>query len=93
MRLFFQALIIATLAMSVVACGLKGSLKSPSQIHADEQKKAQKAARAAKRNGTSDDDAAAAPETTPAATPEPAASGQVTKSSVIPLLPMPAEQK
>ena len=42
MRQWIYALMLATLACNLSACGTKGKLKSPSQIEAEEQKKARK---------------------------------------------------
>ncbi len=43
MRSVLQALLAVTLLCGVTACGTKGKLKTPSQIEADEAKKARKA--------------------------------------------------
>lgn len=42
MRIVLHAVIMISLALGVAACGNKGKLKTPSQIEAEEAKKAQK---------------------------------------------------
>jgi predicted small lipoprotein YifL len=69
-----RALLLAVLAVSVSACGVKGKLKSPSQIELEDQKKAAQAAKQkAKEQEDAAPDAGTQPVATPAGTPVPSA--------------------
>ena len=47
MRALLHGILIALFACSLTACGIKGKLKTPTQVQLEEQKKARKAAKKA----------------------------------------------